>query len=95
MAVGTVVRARLDDLTVKAAMGLQPFIARGELTETEALDLTRLMTFSAGFRLMAEKVLFDERPLGPDIDRYLEFCADACAHWIRELERRKGLAAAR
>jgi AcrR family transcriptional regulator len=84
----------VDDLTVKSAMGLRPFIARGELTETEALDLTRLMTFSTGFRLMEEKVLFDERPLGPDVDRYLEFCADACVHWIRELKRRKGIAAA-
>lgn len=84
----------VDNLTVRSAMFLQPFIARGELTETEALDLTRLMTFSTGFRLMEEKVLFDERPLGPDVDRYLEFCAEACVHWIRELKRRKGLAAA-
>ncbi|MFZ6178366.1 TetR/AcrR family transcriptional regulator [Nannocystis pusilla] len=81
----------VDDLTVQASQGLRRFIDRGELTETEALDLTRLMTFSAGFRLMEEKVLFDERPLGPDVDRYLDFCADACEQWIRELKRRKGL----
>lgn len=72
----------------------QPFIARGELTKAEVLDLTRLMTFSTGLRLMEEKVLFDERPLGPDVDRYLEFCADACVHWIRELKRQRELGAA-
>ncbi|MDC0666835.1 TetR/AcrR family transcriptional regulator [Nannocystis radixulma] len=79
------------DVTVKASLGLRRFIDRGELTETEAVDLTRLMTFSTGFRLMEEKVLFDERPLGPDVDRYLEFCAAACELWIRELKRRKGI----
>ena len=81
----------VDDVTVKASLGLRPFIDRGELTEVEAVDLTRLMTFSTGFRLLEEKVLFDERPLGPDIDRYLDFCAAACEHWIRELKRRKGM----
>ena len=55
------------------------------------MDLTRRMTFATGFRLTEEKVLFDERPLGPDIDRYLDFCAAACEHWIRELKRRKGI----
>lgn len=82
----------VDDVTVKSALGLRPFIERGELTEEEAVDLTRLMTYSVGFRMMEEKVLFDERPLGPDIDRYLDFCAAACEHWIRELKRRKGIA---
>lgn len=84
-------RIFVDDVEAQAVLGLARFIARGELTETEAIDLVRLMTHSMGLRLMEERVLSDERPLGPDVDRYLDFCAAACEHWIAELRRRKGL----
>lgn len=78
----------VDDVEARAVLGLAPFIARGEITRTDAIDLTRLITHSMGFRLMEETVLCDERPLGPDIDRYLDFCVRACEHWIAELKRR-------
>lgn len=84
-------RFLIDDVTEKSALGLAPFIASGELTRDEAIDLTRLMTHAMGLRMMEEKVLADERPLGPDVDRYLDFCVAACEHWIAELRRRKGL----
>ena len=80
---------------VVASRRLRRFIDRGELTETDALDLTRRMTFAAGFRLMEEKVLFDERPRGPDVDRDLDFRADACEPWIRERKPRRGIPAQR
>ncbi|MBZ5715318.1 hypothetical protein [Nannocystis pusilla] len=73
------------------ALGLRRFIDRDEPTEAEAVDLTRRMTFSTGFRLMEEKVRVDPRPLGPDVDRHLEFCAAARELWIRELKRQKGI----
>lgn len=87
-------RIFVDDVEAGAALALAPFIAAGELTEVEAVDLMRLMTHSMGMRLMEEKVLFDDRPLGPDVDRHLDFCVAAIEHWIAELRRRKGLAAA-
>ncbi len=87
-------RIFVDEVEAGSVHSLAPFIASGELTEIEAIDLTRLMTHSMGLRLMEEKVLFDDRPLGPDVDRHLDFCVAACEHWIGELRRRKGLAAA-
>jgi hypothetical protein len=36
---------------------------------------------------MEEKVLFDDRPLGPDVDGYVDFIVSLCEQRIRALWR--------
>lgn len=67
----------------------EPFIETGEIAEHEAIDLVRTVTYAMGFRLMEEKVLFDERPLGPETDRHAAFVIELAETWIRSRRRRQ------
>jgi AcrR family transcriptional regulator len=63
----------------------QPFVLRGEVAEDEVVDLTRMVVNAIGFRLMEEKVLFDERPLGPEVHRFAAFVVETARMRIAQL----------
>lgn len=64
---------------VETAMRLfaRPFVERGEIDEQVAVYSARMTINAIGFKLMEEKVLFDERPLGPDVLAYAEYVVQA------------------
>lgn len=64
---------------VELAMRLfaRPFVERGEIEEHVAVFSARMTINAIGFKLMEEKVLFDERPLGPDVIAYADYVVDA------------------
>lgn len=68
----------------------QPFVLRGEIGETEVVDLTRMVVNAIGLRLMEEKVLFDERPLGPEVKRFAAFVVETARMRIAQLRRNRG-----
>jgi len=78
----------VDTMLAHLRLGLAPFVARGELPEDECVNLLRMLTHAIGFRFMEEKVLFDERPLGPDVDAYVDAIVELCERHIRALWRR-------
>lgn len=70
--------ARCREIFVdRVAFGMRliaaPYVARGEIAEADAIDLARMVVYAIGFRFMEERVLFDDRPLEPDIGRYIDF----------------------
>jgi len=67
-----------------------PFVLRGEIGEDEVVDLTRMTVNALGFRLMEEKVLFDERPLGPEVRRFAAFVVETARLRVAELRRAHG-----
>ena len=77
----------VDTMLGQLRLGLAPFVARGELPEDECVNLLRMLTHAIGFRFMEEKVLFDDRPLGPDVDGYVDFIVSLCEQRIRALWR--------
>lgn len=62
-----------------------PFVLRGEVGEDDVVDLTRMVVNAIGFRLMEEKVLFDERPLGPEVHRFAAFVVETARMRIAAL----------
>lgn len=77
----------VDSMLDHLRLGLAPFVARGELPEEECVTLLRVLVHAIGFRLMEEKVLFDDRPLGPDVDRYIDYVVALAETRIRALWR--------
>lgn len=77
----------VDTMLGQLRLGLAPFVTRGELPEDECVNLLRMLTHAIGFRFMEEKVLFDDRPLGPDVDGYVDFIVTLCEQRIRALWR--------
>lgn len=70
---------------VEAAMRLfaRPYVDRGEIDERVAVFSARMTINAIGFKLMEEKVLFDERPLGPDVIEYADYVAEAMRDHLR------------
>lgn len=77
----------VDSMLAQLRMGLAPFVARGELPEQECVDLLRMVVHAIGFRLMEELVLFDDRPLDADVDRYIDYIVTIAERRVRELWR--------
>jgi len=77
----------VDAVLVQLRLALAPFVARGELPEAECINLLRMLIYAIGFRFMEEKVLFDERPLGPDMAQYIDYIVELCEQRIRSLRR--------
>lgn len=77
----------VDTMLGRLRAGLSPYVARGELPEAECIDLLRVVVHAVGFRLMEERVLFDDRPLGPDVERYIDFVVELAERRIRALWR--------
>lgn len=77
----------VDSMLGQLRGGLAPFVARGELPEQECVDLLRMVVHAIGFRLMEERVLFDDRPLDADVDRYIDYIVGVAQRRIRELWR--------
>jgi AcrR family transcriptional regulator len=62
---------------------------RGErLTVDEGVDFMRSIVSAIGFRVMEEKVLFDERGLGPEVRRYADFVVACAEEWLARREPR-------
>ena len=71
---------------VELAMRLfaKPFVDRGEIEEHVAVFSARMTINAIGLKLMEEKVLFDERPLGPDVIAYADYVVEAMReHLVR------------
>jgi AcrR family transcriptional regulator len=71
---------------VEMAMRLfaRPFVERGEIEEHVAVFSARMTINAIGLKLMEEKVLFDERPLGPDVIAYADYVVEAMReHLVR------------
>jgi AcrR family transcriptional regulator len=70
---------------VEAAMRLfaKPYVERGEIEERVAVFSARMTVNAIGFKLMEEKVLFDERPLGPDVIEYADYVVEAMREHLR------------
>lgn len=65
-------------------MFAKPFVDRGEIDETVAVFTARMTINAIGLKLMEEMVLFDERPLGPDVIAYADYVVDAMReHLVR------------
>lgn len=77
----------VDHMLGQLRLGLAPFVARGELPEDECVNLLRMLVHAIGFRFMEERVLFDDRPLGPDVDGYVDYVVALCEQRIRALRR--------
>ena len=77
----------VDHMLGRLRLGLAPYVARGELPGEECVNLLRILVHAIGLRLMEEKVLFDDRPLGPDVDQYIDYVVELCEARIRQLWR--------
>lgn len=77
----------VDAVLVQLRLALAPFVARGELPEAETINLLRMLIYAIGFRFMEEKVLFDERPLGPDMADYIDYIVALCEQRIRSIRK--------
>jgi AcrR family transcriptional regulator len=75
----------VDRVQLGMRMLVAPYVARGEIAEPDAIDVLRLVIYAIGFRYMEERVLFDDRPLGPDFDRYIDFVVATAEQRIRQL----------
>lgn len=67
----------VDQVEVVMRMFAKPFVDRGEIEEKVAIFSARMTINAIGFKLMEETVLFDERPLGPDVIEYADYVVDA------------------
>ncbi len=66
---------------------IHPYVARGEIHEPDAVDALRMVIYAIGFRFMEERVLFDDGPLTPDFDRYIDFVVTTAELRLRQLRR--------
>ncbi len=77
----------VDSMVGHLRLGLAPYVARGELPEEPCITLLRMLVHAIGFRLMEERVLFDSRPLGPDIDAYIDYVVGLAERELQALWR--------
>lgn len=74
----------VDRVELAMRMFAKPFVDRGEIEEHVAVFSARMTINAIGLKLMEEKVLFDERPLGPDVIAYADYVVEAMReHLIR------------
>lgn len=78
----------VDQAKMGMLMVARPFIESDEISEEEAVELISTCIYAMGFRLMEERVLYDERPSGPETERHAEFVIDMAETWIRSRRRR-------
>lgn len=90
---GRLLREIFVDRVELSIRGLaQPFVLRGEIDEAEAVHLVRMQVYALGLRMMEEMVLFDERPLSPDVRAYADYVVAVghmCVARLRERKRIK------
>jgi AcrR family transcriptional regulator len=82
-------RIFVDQATLGMKLLMKPFVERGEIGESEAVDLLRALINAAGLHMMEHKVLFDERPLGPEADRFTNYVIELGETYLRSLARRR------
>jgi AcrR family transcriptional regulator len=76
----------VDRVQIGMRMMVAPYVERGEIGEHDAIDLLRLVIYAIGFRFMEERVLFDDRPIGGDMDRYIDFVVTTAERRVAELQ---------
>lgn len=75
-------RVFVDQATWGIEQMTRPYVAAGELTAAEALDLVRLVINAIGLRLIEDQVMFAEHEPGPDFPRYVDFVVQVAETWI-------------
>lgn len=66
----------VDRVELVMRMFVKPFVDRGEIDETVAVFGIRMTINAIGLKFMEEMVLFDERPLGPDVMAYTDYVVE-------------------
>ncbi len=66
----------VDRVDMAIRLFAQPFVARGEIEERDAVYLARMAINAIGLKLMEERVLFDEQPINADVRAYADFVVE-------------------
>mgnify|MGYP001406663144 CR=1 FL=1 len=67
----------IDQATIGMRLFVQPFVRSGELAETDAVHLVRMLVNAAGLRMMEHRVLFGHDTGDDDLESFLCFVEDA------------------
>ena len=75
---GLLMRELFTERTIEL---MRPFVRQliqgTDVKEIAVIHTIQMVTNAIGFRLMEEKVLFDERPLGPAVDAFGDFVVES------------------
>ncbi|MBX7081260.1 MAG: TetR/AcrR family transcriptional regulator [Nannocystaceae bacterium] len=66
----------VDRVDMAIRLFAQPFVARGDIGERDAVYLARMAINAIGLKLMEERVLFDEQPIHADVRAYADFVVE-------------------
>lgn len=83
-------RVFVDNATLGIRLVMRPFVAAGEIEPDDAVDLVRMMINAVALRMVEDKVMFDVREPGPDLQRFTEFVIRAGEAQVRALKERQG-----